>query len=106
MSLTLRKTIIVIFVLLSCLSVYYATKLTFSFSLDQFFPEGDEDLAQYKAFEKNFEEDVNFLLIALPRAEGVFDSVFLRKVERFSQEVKELPDVKDSYSLTTIKRPL
>lgn len=101
-----RRIILLIFSVLSCVSLYYTSQLTFAFSLDQFFPDGDEDLAYYKEFEKNFEQDVNFLLVALPREEGVFDSIFLTKVKTFTEESLQLPLISESQSLTSIKRPV
>ena len=65
MSYRFRTGILLVFFLLSVVSLYHVNQLTFTFSLEQFFPEGDEDLAFYKEFEKNFEQDVNFLLVAL-----------------------------------------
>ncbi len=101
-----RRIILTIFSILAVGSMYFCTQLQFAFSLDQFFPEGDEDLAYYKEFEKNFEQDVNFLLVALPREEGVFDSVFLTKVKAFTEASLQLPLISESQSLTSIQRPL
>jgi uncharacterized protein len=101
-----RKIILIAFAVLAAFSLYFSTRLVFSFSLDQFFPEGDEDLAEYKAFEKNFEQDVNFLLVALPREEGVFDSTFLRRVHKFTTASLQLPLITESQSLTSIQRPI
>ncbi|MFK7808482.1 MAG: RND family transporter [Saprospiraceae bacterium] len=101
-----RRIILTVFSLLAVVSIYYSTQLKFAFSLEQFFPEGDKDLAYFKEFEKNFEQDVNFLLVALPREEGVFDSTFLTRVKSFTEATYDLPLVGESQSLATIQRPI
>ncbi len=106
MSSTIRNGILGVFLVLTGLSIYYSTQLSFTFSLDQFFPEGDEDLAFYKEFEAQFEQDVNFLLVALTRDAGVFDSVFLAKAKQFTSEARQLPLVTQTHSLTSIRRPV
>ena len=72
MNVITRRTILLIFSGLILASLYFATQLRFTFYLEQFFPEGDEDLAFFQDFIKEFETDVNFLLVAIEREEGVF----------------------------------
>jgi len=62
---------------LSVASIFFASRLRFSFSFDQFFPEGDPDLEFYREFSKEFGTDDNFLLIALENQPDIFDSLFL-----------------------------
>lgn len=106
MFLNYRKTIIAVFIVLAGLSGYYVTKLKFSFQFEQFFPVGDPDLEFYNNFKKDFESDDNFLLIAVKNNPSVFDSVFLNKFHEFGLEVRELPHVIKSQSLTQLKYPV
>jgi len=101
-----RNIITAVFIILSALSVYHALNLQFSFSLEQFFPKGDEDLEFYLQFEKDFGADVNFLLVALERKEGVFEQSFLQKTKDFTLEALRLPHVNESQSLATMERPI
>ncbi len=101
-----RNTIAFVFVILSALSVYHTLNLQFTFSLEQFFPQGDEDLEFYLKFEKDFGADVNFLLVALEREEGVFEQSFLQKTKDFTLEALRLPHVNESQSLATMERPI
>ncbi|MBK7524350.1 MAG: hypothetical protein IPI53_09370 [Saprospiraceae bacterium] len=71
--------VLILFMLFTALCGYYVTQLKFSFSFDQFFPKGDPDYKYYQSFIKDFETDDNFLLVGLPNAPTVFDSVFLKK---------------------------
>ncbi|RMF04855.1 MAG: hypothetical protein D6772_00005, partial [Bacteroidetes bacterium] len=84
----------------------FVTQLKFSFDFEQFFPEGDEDLEFFRDFIDNFESDDNFMLVALVRKDGVFDSVFLDKVHRFTLAARTLPYVEASQSLTQFSYPL
>ena len=101
-----RTIVIIFFIILSGFSVYYTCHLKFSFSLEQFFPQGDEDLEFYLKFEKNFGADVNFLLVALERESGVFEQSFLQKSKAFTLETLRLPYVTESESLATMERPI
>lgn len=101
-----RVPILITFGLLALASTYFATQLRFSFDFEQFFPRGDEDLAFFQEFIEDFEADDNFLLVALVREEGVFDSSFLRKAHAFTLAARELPHVEESQSLTKFSYPL
>ena len=101
-----RKTILVTFAILALASGYFVTKLQFEFSLEQFFPEGDKDLEFFQEFTKEFENDLNFLLIAVERKDGVFEKEFLEKFHDFTLKVKEIPEVTESMSLTKVAYPL
>lgn len=99
-------TSIAIFFVLTVLSVFYVFKLQFSFSIDQFFPEGDEDLAFYQEFIEEFEADINFLLVAAEKKSGVFEQEFLEDFQSFTNELNQIPKVANSQSLTKISYPL
>jgi len=101
-----RVPILILFVILAGASGYFTTQLKFSFDFEQFFPEGDEDLTFFRDFIENFEADDNFMLVALVRKEGVFDSTFLSKVHRFTLDAREVPFVEESQSLTKFSYPL
>jgi len=106
MNARIRKICITVFTLLAIASAILVLDLKFTFSLEQFFPEGDPDLEFYQQFIEEFETDINFLLVAVTRQEGVFDSTFLNRFHDFSLKVRELPAVDQSQSLTQIKYPL
>ncbi len=106
MFLNYRKSIIAAFIVLAGLSGYYVTKLKFSFQFEQFFPVGDPDLEFYNNFKKDFEADDNFLLIAVQNNPSVFDSAFLNKFHAFGLEVRELPFIVKTQSLTQLKYPV
>lgn len=94
------------FALLAAFSVYYGLRIQFSFDFEQFFPDGDEDLAFFREFVREFETDDNFMLIAIRRQEGVFEQRFLEQVQEFTLACRQLPHVQEAQSLTTVSYPL
>jgi len=92
-------------VLVLC-SIFLLTRLQFTFDFAQFFPQGDPDYEFFKEFIKDFESDDNFLLVAIDRSEGVFDSTFLAQFHDFTLEAAKLPHATSSLSLTKLSYPL
>ncbi len=101
-----RRTILLIFSGLILASLYFATQLRFTFYLEQFFPEGDEDLAFFQDFIKEFETDVNFLLVAVEREDGVFEKKFLEDFHDLTLKARDLKYIEESFSLTKVSYPL
>lgn len=106
MSRPFQITSFIVFGLLALASAFLIPQLRFSFDFEQFFPRGDKDLAFFREFVKEFETDDNFLLVALERKDGVFDSSFLAQAHDFSLKARQLPHVEESFSLTQFSYPL
>ncbi len=106
MFLKYRIAIISIFIALAVAGAYYSTQLKFSFSFEQFFPQGDPDLEFYKKFSKEFESDDNFLFIAIENHPDVFDSLFLSTCHEFALQLRALPYVNKVQSLTLLETPV
>lgn len=101
-----RILILLLFAVLSILSIRAAFNIRFSFDFEQFFPVGDPDLEAFKDFVKDFETDDNFLLIAVQREEGVFEQKFLQKFHKLTLACRDLPHVVQVQSLTKIGYPV
>jgi uncharacterized protein len=102
----LRVLSISVFSILAIISIFYVFKLKFAFSLDQFFPEGDKELEFFQEFIKDFEKDINFLLIAVERKDGVFEQSFLEDFHEFALATRKIPYVKEAQALTMVSYPL
>jgi uncharacterized protein len=102
----IRKIVFPLLVLMTIASLYFTAQLRFSFDFKQFFPDKDPDNTFFQQFVKDFEPDDNFLLIAVHREQGVFDSVFLAKVHDLTLQSRDLPFVKSTQSLTKIQLPV
>ncbi|MGB1216498.1 MAG: efflux RND transporter permease subunit [Saprospiraceae bacterium] len=101
----LRKISIIAFTILSVIALFFATKVEAEFNFEQFFPDGDSDLEFFYEFIEDFETDDNFMLIGVTREEGVFEQSFLEKVHDLSINVKRLPYIQESNSVTKVKYP-
>ena len=106
MNSSLRRIILTVFAALFLGSCYFAYNLKFEFYLEQFFPEGDEDLAFFQDFIKDFETDVNFLLVSVERKDGVFEEKFLKDFHDFTIKARSLKYIEESMSLTKVAFPL
>lgn len=99
-------TSLIVFGLLSAISAYQIPQLKFSFSFEQFFPKGDDDLDFFRAFIEEFETDDNFLLVAVKNSEGVFEQQFLEQFHDFTLSSSKLPYIVESQSITKFSYPL
>lgn len=101
-----RNKLLGLYGLLFLASLFFLTRLKFSFDFEQFFPKGDPDWAFFKEYTKDFESDDNFLLVAVEHKAGVFDSVFLQRFHDFTLKASSLPHVTSALSLTKVQYPL
>ncbi|MBK8701537.1 MAG: MMPL family transporter [Saprospiraceae bacterium] len=101
-----RKKIILGFAVLCLLSLISLPRLKINFEFEQFFPEGDEDLEFFKSFTSEFENDDNFLFLALKAPQSIFDTTFLKRVHEVTLESRKLPYVATSQSITSSKYPV
>ena len=103
---TRQNLLLALYGALIILSLFFLTKLRFTFDFEQFFPKGDPDWEFFKAFTEEFENDDNFLLIAAERSAGVFDSSFLAQFHDLTVQAGNLPNVTSSNSLTKLQYPV
>lgn len=80
--------------------------LKFEFDFEQFFPEGDPDLAYFQEFIEDFETDDNFLLVGIEREAGIFDQTFLGQLDSFASSARELPHVTGVNSVLQWRYPV
>lgn len=106
MSPRLRRISIIVFSILGLLSLYSAKNLVISFDFEQFFPKGDLDLEFFKEFTKDFESDDSFLLVAVENKEGVFEQEFLKDFHDLTIQLKSVPYIIASQSLTKLEYPI
>jgi uncharacterized protein len=106
MHLSNRNRLLILYAVLTVVSVFLLTRLKFTFDFEQFFPQGDPDWEFFKTFIKDFENDDNFLLVAVENRAGVFNQPFLEKFHDFTLRAADLPHVTSALSLTKIQYPL
>ncbi|HMS68766.1 MAG TPA: hypothetical protein PKD18_11535 [Saprospiraceae bacterium] len=105
MWLKFRKSFLIALGIIFLASIAFLPQLKFEFDFEQFFPEGDEDLAFYKDFIQDFETDNNFLLVGVENESGVFEQSFLSKLQKSTTDLRDIPQVKNSQSITSIRLP-
>lgn len=92
--------------LISLILIFLQPKVVFDYDFEQFFPQNDEDLIFYQNFRETFENDNDYLLIALGRQEGVFDSAFLAEALAVQNQFEELELSEEIVSLLTLEEPI
>jgi len=86
--------------------VWETRNLTFDYDFEHFFPVESDDAAFYFDFRDKFESDNEFLLLGIESNSTVFDTTFLKKIEKLEKELKTIPHLKSAYSLLSIKTPI
>ncbi|MFY0625636.1 MAG: MMPL family transporter [Reichenbachiella sp.] len=106
MKLTYRVLILIGLATLWFFSAWHLDQLKFQLDFDQYFPENDPSVDQFRDFEKEFGSDDNFFLVAIRRSEGVFDTPFLKEFHAFSKFTNTLDLIVESESLTSLRFPV
>lgn len=72
----------------------------FDYNFEKFYPIDDDDTRFFEDFRSKFRSENDFLLVAIPAKGSVFDSTFLRRVDKFTKEVEALELVQYVFSIT------
>lgn len=100
------KLLLLVTAFLALGAFYRATKISFVYDLEAFFPKDDPDVAFMASFKERLQRDDLFLLVAIDREKDIFESAFLEKVNAFTLACKLLPNIQSAESITTLKEPL
>ncbi len=106
MSKSLSVIIIISFVIFTGIAAFLGSKLDFDYNFENFFPQNDPDLDFFLKYRSTFENDNDYVLIAVGNPKGIFDTTFLQKADAFSSELEKLDHVVDIISPTKIKVPI
>jgi len=94
-------------IFLSVLILISPPSPSFDYDFEQFFPQDDPDLAFYQQFEKEFESDNDYLLIALQNPNGNLTSIdFLKKSDLLKKEISKLNGVDTLISILDLEMPV
>ncbi|MFD1187268.1 efflux RND transporter permease subunit [Pontibacter rugosus] len=94
-------------VILTALSIFFASRLKFDYNFDNFFPKGDPDLAYYLSYRDKFGNDNDYILIGLEnKGKSLFDKSFLTKVDSLTSFLQRQPNVEAVLSPTTVSSPV
>jgi len=93
--------------LLSVLVLIFPPKPQFNYDFEQFFPQQSEDLEFYQWFRHEFENDNDYLLIALESPnDELLSRDFLNKALKVQFELSDLKDVDTIISILNFKKPI
>src|SRR5688572_6412245 len=93
-------------IFLSFLILVFPPVPAFDYDFEQFFAENDPDLAFYRQFEKDFESDNDYLLIALQSPSGEVTEVsFLEKSDLVKEKIIALQGVDTLISVLDLEMP-
>ena len=106
MSRSLSIVIISLVILFTGITAFLGSKLDFDYDFEHFFPQNDPDLDYFLKYRETFENDNDYVLIAIENHEGIFNQKFLQKVDRFSSELQNFKHVEEVISPTKIKLPV
>ena len=82
--------------------ILFPPKVFFDYDFESFFPQDDAELTFYNTFRQEFENDNDYLLIAVG-AENVFDSKFLDDFQSLQQKLSGLEGVERVGSILDIE---
>lgn len=83
--------------------LYQAVNIGVDYDFEKFYPTEDPETSFFLEYRQKFESDNDFLLISIENDEGIFKLPFLKKVDRFVDELKEVKDVNVILSITQQK---
>lgn len=106
MSKKLSIFILIAIVFTTGIAGFLASKLTFDYDFEHFFPQNDPDLEYFLEYRDTYENDNDYILISIGRNGSIFNYNFLQKATDFSNELKNLTHVESIISPTQIKQPI
>lgn len=93
--------------LVSLLLLLFPPLPQFNYDFEQFFPQDNEDLEFYQQYRKDFENDNDYLLIALENPNGpLLKADFLEKSLEVQQQIEALNQVDTVLSILTLRQPI
>ncbi len=101
-----NKLTILVFLGISILAGFAASKNYFFHDLGRYLPQERNDMEFLRQFEEKLEPDDNFLLIGIKSKSGLFNSQFLNKFGNFTNSCDTISYVRRALSITNMTRPL
>lgn len=101
-----NKLTILVFLGITILAGFAATKNYFFHDLGRYLPQERNDMEFLRQFEEKLEPDDNFLLIGIKSKTGLFNEPFLNKFAEFTKAADTVSYVRRALSITNMTRPL
>ena len=102
-----KKSSITILCCVAFITVFFIAQiirnLRFDYDFDSFFSEKDTEFQFFKEFRDTYENDNDYLLIAVPNNPTIFDSVFLKKALAFSHDLDTISEIRNVKSIINLQ---
>ena len=95
--------VLIVIVLITAFFGFQTKNTTLNYNFEEFYPSNDEESEFFYSHRARFESDNDFILIAIERANGIFDTSFLKAVNDFSSQLDTLKNVDFTRTITTEK---
>ncbi len=93
--------------LISVLLLIFRPIPQFNYDFEQFFPQNDDDLEFYQAYRNKFENDNDYLLLAISNANGeLLDSSFMAAALDLQLDIGKLDRVDTVISILNLQKPI
>jgi uncharacterized protein len=102
----LAKRTLLLIASLTLVLIFFIFRLGFDYNFENFFPTEDQDLEFFLNYREEFENDNDFLLIAIQNREGIFKEDFLQRLDRVTRQLDSLPLTRQVLSITNLKNPI
>lgn len=94
--------ILVIVTVITAVQLFRFQDVKFDYDLTKFFPINSSETDFFLDYSEKYSWDDDFILIGLYNEEGIFEQDFLQKINRLSQDLRQLEEITSVYSPTTI----
>ncbi len=102
-----RLVILVLTLVTLALGAAALAKLRFNYNFNDFYPQGDPDLAYYERYVRTFGTDNDYLLVGLEAPDGrVFRAPFLTRLQALTVFLRTRPHVRAVLAPTTLTNPV
>jgi uncharacterized protein len=91
---------------LSVVFTFFQPQVRFDYDFESFFPQESKELQFYMDHRALFQNDNDYLLIALKHSSGVFTPEFLNQVVQVQEKLEALSKVEGVFSLVNASQPI
>ena len=89
--------------IITAILAFQLPNTSLDYNFEDFFPADDEESQFFYEHRALFESDNDFILVAIQNDGSIFDTTFLSKVKKYTEEVNKLPYIKFTRDITSEK---
>ncbi len=91
---------------LTCYALWLLPGIKINQSFSHYFPENDAEIKFYHEMTSELGDEDDYLAVAIVNRDGIFDSIYLNKINHFANQCESLAFVVQASSLTKITEPV